>query len=58
LREDVDPTQAMVSVMSLCVFPFLVRPMLERVMQGPMDADFVARWTEYATELFQRGVRP
>lgn len=58
LREDVDPVLAMVSVMSLCVFPFLMRPMLERVMQGPIDGDFVARWTEYATALFQRGVRP
>jgi len=58
LREEVDPALALVSVMSLCVFPFLARPMLERVMEGPMDGDFVARWTEYATELFQRGVQP
>lgn len=58
LREDVDPDLALVSVMSLCVFPFLIRPMLELVMQGPMHGDFFARWTDYATGLFQRGVRP
>lgn len=58
VRTDVDPTLAVISVMSLCVFPFLVRPMLERVMQGPMDGDFVARWTAHASEFFRRGIQP
>jgi TetR/AcrR family transcriptional regulator len=35
----IDPRQLMVNVMSLCVFPFIARPMLQRLMQIP-DADY------------------
>lgn len=58
LREGLDMEMALVSVMSLCVFPFLARPMLERVLGRPVDEAFVERWSAYAGELFSRGVRP
>jgi TetR/AcrR family transcriptional regulator len=56
LRPDVDTKMALISIMSLCVFPFLARPMLERVLEGPMDATFLASWSEFACGFFQRGV--
>lgn len=58
VRTDLDPQLALVSVMSLCVFPFLAKPMLEKVLDLEFDEDFVARWTRYASDLFYRGAQP
>jgi len=55
VRADVDPEMAMIAVMSLCVFPFLARPMLEQVMQATVDEDFLGRWESFAVGLIQRG---
>lgn len=55
VRPDVDPEMAMIAVMSLCVFPFLARPMLEQVMQATLDEDFLVRWESFAVGLIQRG---
>jgi AcrR family transcriptional regulator len=56
VRADVDTNLALISIMSLCVFPFLARPVLERVLEGPLDATFLASWGDFACGLFQRGV--
>ncbi len=58
VRADLDAQLALVSVMSLCVFPFLARPMLEKVLDLDFDENFVARWSSYASELFYRGAQP
>lgn len=58
VRADLDPQLALVSVMSLCVFPFLAKPMLEKVLDLEFDEDFVARWSQYASDLFYRGAQP
>jgi len=58
VRADLDTQLALVSVMSLCVFPFLARPMLEKVLDMAFDDDFVARWSRYAGELFYHGAQP
>lgn len=55
VRPDTDPEMAMIAVMSLCVFPFLARPMIEQVMQATLDEDFLDRWESFAVGLFQRG---
>lgn len=52
---DVEPEMVMIAVMSLCVFPFLARPMLEQVMQATLDKNFVGRWESFAVGLMQRG---
>lgn len=57
LRDGVDTDLALVSVMSLCVFPFLARPMLEKVLDEAVDEEFLERWQAFADELFSRGVR-
>lgn len=58
VRERLDTKLALVSVMSLCVFPFLARPMLEKVLDVSVSRDFVPQWAAYASELFYRGVQP
>lgn len=58
VRADLDPRLALVSVLSLCVFPFLARPMLVRVLDVDFEKDFVSRWSAYASELFYRGAQP
>lgn len=58
VRDGLDRKMALVSVMSLCVFPFLARPMLEKVLELSVDEDFVRRWAAYASELFYQGVQP
>ena len=58
LREGLDTQMALVSVMSLCVFPFLARPMLEKVLGESVDEDFLQRWEAFAETLFARGVGP
>lgn len=58
VRPDLDPQLTLVTVMSLCVFPFLARPMLEGVLDQEFDEDFVNRWSGYASDLFYRGAQP
>ena len=56
IREGVDLELAMISVMSLCVFPFMARPMIERLLDQPVGDDFVKRWREFAGDMIYRGV--
>lgn len=58
LRDDVDTDLTIVSVLSLCVVPFLARPMLERVMEQNIDARFVERWLRHSSHLLDEGLRP
>jgi TetR/AcrR family transcriptional regulator len=58
VRDGLDSNMALASVMSLCVFPFLARPMLEKVLDLSMDENFVRQWSRYASALFYRGVQP
>ncbi|MGB5209336.1 MAG: TetR/AcrR family transcriptional regulator [Gammaproteobacteria bacterium] len=55
MRAELDTDMALISVMSLCVFPFLARPMLERVLGKPMSAGFMESWSDHASDLFARG---
>lgn len=58
LRDDVDTDLAIVSLLSLCVFPFLARPMLERVMDQAVDGQFIQRWQTHVGRLLNEGLAP
>jgi AcrR family transcriptional regulator len=57
LRADLDPRLAMLSLMGLCVFPFLSHPVSGRVLGIQLDDEFRDRLIEHTVELFSRGVR-
>jgi AcrR family transcriptional regulator len=58
VREDLDPVLVVISVMSLCVYPFLARPMIEEGLGQPVDAEFVERWRTHAVRLLYEGLAP
>jgi TetR/AcrR family transcriptional regulator len=53
-----DTDLLVLSLLSAAVFPFLVRPLIERLLDQPVDADFAARWATHAHDLFSKGVAP
>lgn len=56
VRRDVDPVALVISVMSLCVYPFLARPMIEEGLGQAIDAAFVERWQAHAVRLVYEGI--
>jgi TetR/AcrR family transcriptional regulator len=58
LSADLDPELMLISLLSSAVFPFLLRPMIEKLFGIPVDTDFAQRWAEHATRLFYQGARP
>jgi len=58
VRDDVDPDLAIVSLLSLCVFPFLARPMLERVLRQTVDGQFIQRWQTHVSRMLNEGLAP
>lgn len=42
---------AMLTVLSLTIFPFLARMMVEKVFDLPVDQDFAERWSEHVSDL-------
>ncbi len=57
LRANLDPASAALSLLSLALFPFIARPVAERVFGIEMDETFTARWVEHATRLFYEGAK-
>lgn len=57
IREDLDPAAVVISVMSLCVYPFLARPMIEAGLGETVDEAFVERWRSHAVRLLYDGIR-
>jgi AcrR family transcriptional regulator len=61
-RGEIDPSldtdMLVLSLLAGAIFPFLVRPMVERLFDLPVDADFTARWADHTASLFRRGARP
>ncbi len=56
LRRDLDPQLAFVSVMGMTVWPFAVRPVLERALGLKLDGeDFAPRFAEHTRRLFLDG---
>ena len=55
LRTDLDPRLATLSLLSMAVFPFISRPVVEPVFGVDMDEGFVQRWIDHALRLFYEG---
>lgn len=51
IREDLDPQLALLSLISLAVFPFLARPIVEQTLDLEVSAEFAKRWTRHSMHL-------
>lgn len=56
-RSDLDPRLTLLSLMGMTVFPFVAKPMVERVFEIPVDSDFAERLAAHNTQLFLHGVQ-
>ncbi|NNL64947.1 MAG: TetR/AcrR family transcriptional regulator [Myxococcales bacterium] len=56
-RDDLDPRLAFLSFMGMAVFPFVARPVVERVLGVDYDDAFVRRLAAHSERLFLEGVR-
>jgi AcrR family transcriptional regulator len=57
LRPDLDPALAILSVIGMCAFPFLVEPVVGPVLGYRLDEAFGKRLAEHTTRLFLDGAR-
>jgi AcrR family transcriptional regulator len=55
LRSDLDPVLATLSLLSMALFPFIGRPVVEPALGLDMDESFVQSWVEHALRLFYEG---
>ncbi len=55
LRTDLDPVLATLSLLSMALFPFIGRPVIEPALGLEMDEGFIRRWVEHALRLFYEG---
>lgn len=58
IARELDSDLLVLSLLSAAVFPFLVRPMAERLFAAPIDAAFASRWAPHAARIFLQGARP
>jgi TetR/AcrR family transcriptional regulator len=56
VRRDLDPRFAALSFISLCMFPFVARAVVEPVFGIELDAQSIERFVEHTTEMFTRGI--
>jgi AcrR family transcriptional regulator len=57
LRPDLDPALAVLSVIGMCAFPFLVQPLLGAALGYQLDEAFRARLADHTARLFLDGAR-
>jgi len=57
LRPDLDPVLAILSLIGMCVFPFLAHPLVGPVFGYELDEDFRRRLAEHSVRLFLDGAR-
>jgi AcrR family transcriptional regulator len=55
LRRDLDPVLALLSLLGLCVFPFLAHPLLGPLLGYPLDAEFRERLKRHTIRLYLEG---
>lgn len=55
LRQDVDPRLAAVSLISLCIFPFVAAPVLKEVFGLEIDAESARRIASHNSALLEQG---
>lgn len=58
LRADLDPTLTLMSLVGMCVFPFLAGPILWPILGYEYDEEFAERLIKHTTQLFNEGARP
>jgi AcrR family transcriptional regulator len=58
VRADLDPRLAVVSLVALCIFPFIAAPVMGPVLGLEIDETFTGRLIEHTRRLFLEGVRP
>jgi len=56
-RHDLDPQLAFLSLMGMTLFPFLARPVAERVLDLDYDEAFLRRFADHTRRLFVEGAR-
>ena len=56
-REDLDPQLALLSLISMTVFPFLAKPLVEQVLGLSLDKSAVEKMAAHTTQLFLGGVK-
>lgn len=57
LRAELEPKLAVLSLMGMCIFPFLAHPLAGKVLGYELDAAFSERLIEHTTRLFFDGAR-
>lgn len=55
LRADLDPVFATLSLLSMALFPFIGRPVVEPALGLEMDESFVQSWVDHVLRLFYEG---
>jgi TetR/AcrR family transcriptional regulator len=55
LRRDLDPILALLSLLGMCVFPFLAHPVMGPVLHFPLDAAFRERLKQHTIRLYLQG---
>jgi TetR/AcrR family transcriptional regulator len=56
LRADLDPRYAMLSLLGMCVFPFIAQPVLGPLLSYDTDADFAQGYADHVIDLLQQGI--
>ena len=57
LRADLDPKLAVLSMLGMCVFPFLAHPITGKVLGYELDTEFADRLVAHTRALFLDGAR-
>lgn len=55
LRGDLDPRYTLLSLIGMCLFPYLVQPVLGPLLGYQFDEDFKQSYTRHTLELFLQG---
>ncbi len=55
LRSDLDPRYLILSLIGMCVFPFIAHPVLGPLLQFDLDESFGQSYGEHVIDLFARG---
>ena len=56
LREDLDPRFAVLSLIGMCLFPFIAHPVLGHLLGYELNEQFGLAYAEHAVRLFMGGV--
>ena len=55
-RQDLNPQLTLVSLLGMTIFPFLAKPMVEKILNFKIDETAAVALAEHNTQLFLRGV--